>query len=337
MKIVIDAYIPYVEALSKIADVEVLTPNQITREAVRDADALLVRTRTRCNQSLLEGSKVRFVGTATIGRDHIDTPWCEANGIKAVNAPGCNAPAVAQYVFSSLMRIINRPLRRYTIGIVGVGNVGRIVERWARALEMKVLLCDPPRQRVEGGECWSSLAEIAEKADIITFHTPLTTEGPDASFHLANEAFFQSLRRAPIIINAARGPVVDTVAWIEAIKCGQAGEAIVDCWEGEPRINEDLLALASVATPHIAGYSRQGKMRASQMVVDSLCDHFSIPRLQLFDEALPSNVRSITPNVALKGYNPLDDDAILRSAPDTLEYLRDNYHLREELPEAFSN
>ena len=336
MKIVVDAYIPYVDALSNVADVVVLKPEDITPEAVRDADALLVRTRTRCNEALLGDSKVQFIGTATIGRDHFDSDWCKKAGICAVNAPGCNAPAVAQYVFSTLMRVINRPIRNHTIGVVGVGNVGRIVERWARAMDMKVMLCDPPRQRAESGDRWSTLEEIAENADIITFHTPLTAEGPDATYHLADGAFFKSLHRAPIIINAARGPVVDTFAWIEALKCGQCGAAIVDCWEGEPKINEELLALAKIATPHIAGYSRQGKMRASQMVVDSLCEHFAMPKLALFDETLPAEVRSITPCIALNGYNPLIDDAALRNNPTSLEQLRDNYHLREELPEAFS-
>ncbi len=325
------------EPLEHYAQVERLESEDINREVVADVDAIVVRTRTRCNRDLLEGSKVKFVGTATIGLDHIDQPWCTSAGIRAVNAPGCNAPAVAQYVFCSLAQVVNRPLRSYTIGIVGVGHVGKIVEQWARALEMNVMRCDPPRQRAEGGDDWYSLEEIAEKADIITFHTPLTRNGEDATFHLANERFFASLRRAPIIVNAARGPIIDTKAWIEAIRSGRVGKAVVDVWEEEPGINPELLSLATIATPHIAGYSRQGKMRASQMVVDELTKCLGLPKIELFDEVLPTPARSITAATALRGYNPLDDTKILRENPDKLEYLRNYYPLREELPETFSH
>lgn len=334
--VVADSHIPYLESLNEIADLRLLPPTDITPAAVADADALLVRTRTRCNAELLEGSRVRFVGTATIGLDHIDQAWCSANGITTVNAPGCNAPAVAQYVFSSLMHIANRPLRQYTLGIVGVGHVGRIVEQWARSLEMRVLRCDPPRQRAEGGDDWATLDDLAREADIITFHTPLTTEGPDATHHLADERFFSSLRRAPIIINAARGAVADTAAWKEAISNGYVGASIIDCWEGEPNIDLELLDMADIATPHIAGYSEAGKKRASQMVIDALTDSFGLPRLDTGLNVPPVPV-SITPSVALNGYNPLVDTNMLRETPDDFENLRDHYNLRRELREAIAN
>lgn len=336
LTIVADSHVPYLESLNEIADLRILAPTAIDRAAVADADALIVRTRTRCNADLLEGSRVRFVGTATIGLDHIDQTWCAAHGITAVNAPGCNAPAVAQYVFSSLMQLVNRPLRQYTLGIVGVGHVGRIVERWARSLEMPVLLCDPPRQRAEGGDGWSTLDELAHRADIITFHTPLTYDGQDPSYHLADSHFFNSLRRAPIVINAARGPVADTEAWKEAIRAGVVGASVVDCWEGEPNIDLELLDMADIATPHIAGYSEAGKKRASQMVIDALTDCFGLPRLNT-GLCVPPVPSSITPGVALNGYNPLVDTDMLRDTPCDFESLRDHYHLRRELREAIAN
>lgn len=329
LKIIADAHVPFLDPLREVADVTTLVPADIVSEAVRDADALIVRTRTRCDRSLLEGSNVKFVATATIGTDHFDKDWLESAGIGYTNAPGCNAPAVAQYVFSSLARIINRPLNSYTIGIVGVGHVGSIVERWARAMEMNVMLCDPPRQRAEGGDGWCSLEEIARKADIITFHTPLTKEGPDATYHLADSAFFNSLRRAPIIINAARGPVVDTKAWLDAIRHGIVGPAVVDCWEGEPAIDTRLLEAATITTPHIAGYSLAGKMRASVMAVDALTHHFNIPRIDL-GLNLPPIPASVTVPEMLASYNPLVDTAILRQHPADFEALRDNYDLRTE-------
>ncbi len=331
---------PFMEALESVADVKYLPYGEINAEAVRDADALIVRTRNRCDASLLQGSKVQLVATATIGTDHIDLEWCKANGIEVANAPGSNAPGVAQYVFSSLARLINRPISNYTIGIAGVGHVGSIVERWARELGMKVMLCDPPRRRAEGGDSWYQLEDIARQADIITFHTPLTKEGPDATYHLADTTFFNSLRRAPIIINSARGPVIDNKAWAEAIRAGIAGKAVVDCWEGEPCINRDLLEAASIATPHIAGYSYEGKQRASQMAMDALCRHFGLPHLTVSGPQPKPIASSITMRGALDGYNPLVDTEALRTAESpakAFESLRNAYRLRPELSEEFSS
>lgn len=328
--VIADAHVPGLEPLEQVATVVRMAPDAIDADAVRDADALVVRTRTRCDAALLAGSNVKFVGTATIGVDHIDREWCAAQGITVASAPGCNAPAVAQYVFASLLSVINRPLSSYTIGIVGVGNVGRIVERWARGLGMRVLLCDPPRARMEGPEGFVSLDEIARHSDIITFHTPLIADGPDRTVHLADGHFFNSLRRAPIIINAARGPVTDTVALIEALDRGVVSHAIIDCWEGEPRINPDLLSSAAVATPHIAGYSLNGKMRATVAVCDALCHALGLPRL----EGLPA-VDPVPDTVTVRGiissYSPEDDTAALRARPADFETLRNNYALRPEV------
>ena len=334
LKIIVERNVPFLDVLDSYANVQRLPYSDITPDMVRDADALIVRTRNCCDATLLEGSRVSFIATATIGTDHIDLPWCASNGIEVVNAPGCNAPAVAQYVFSSLMRLINRPISSYTIGIIGVGHVGSIVERWARGLGMRVMLCDPPRSRVEGATGWSSLDDIARQADIITFHTPLTREGSDATWHLADEKFFNALRRAPIIINSSRGPVVDNTVWAEALEAGQCGAAVVDCWENEPHLNTRLLDRASIATPHIAGYSIEGKQRASQMALSALCRHFGLPSLSIEGDIPPVPAETITATGALEGYDPLVDTAALKANPAAFEWLRNNYNLRHELCES---
>lgn len=330
MKIVADRNVPGLDALNAVATVVKLPYAEITREAVADADALIVRTRTRCDAGLLDGSKVKIVATATIGTDHIDIPWCESAGIEVANAPGSNAPGVAQYVLSSLVHVCPVPLPELTIGIVGVGHVGGLIASRARSLGMCVLACDPPRQAAEGGDSWSSLGRIAEEADIITFHIPLTADGPYPTVHLADEAFFRSLRRAPVIVNSARGPVVDNTAWTKAIEAGIAGPAIVDCWEGEPVIDRRLLGVAAVATPHIAGYSLQGKMRASQMVLDAVARRFGLPRLTVPGGCPPPGGLLAKLTKVATDYNPAEDTAALRSAPSEFESLRNNYHLRQE-------
>lgn len=332
--VVAESHIPYLEPLGRVEGVELrrLHPDDITPAAVADADALIVRTRTRCDASLLEGSKVKLVGTATIGTDHIDAAWCRAHGIDTVSAPGCNAPAVAQYVFASIAALIgSADPKSLTIGVVGVGHVGSIVERWTRGLGMTVLPCDPPRQRAEGGKKWVSLAEIAERADIITFHTPLTREGKDATYHLADDSFFESLRRKPIVINAARGAVADTEAWLRAIDAGLCGRAVVDCWEGEPAIDLRLLEAAAIATPHIAGYSDAGKMRASQAMADAVCSQFGLPHVDLCPAGVPAVPETITLAQAAASYDPTTDTAALRAAPTAFEALRNHYALRPEI------
>ena len=333
LKIIVESKVPFVRGLLEpYARVEYLDPDDITPQAAADADALVVRTRTCCDAALLGGSRCSFVATATIGTDHIDLPWCAARGITVANAPGCNAPAVAQYVLGSVAALSTRPMHELCIGIVGVGHVGRIVERWARSLGMRVMVCDPPRNRAEGGTQWSSLDEVAREADVITFHTPLTETGPDATLHMADERFFRQLRRRPIVINAARGPVVDTPSLIRALDSGLAGAAVIDCWEGEPAISHELLRRAAVATPHIAGYSRQGKWRASQMALDALTSHFSLPRITPAGDAPAPVPDAVTAADVAASYNPLTTDTpALKLHPENFEKLRNTYHLREEL------
>ena len=334
LNFVIERNVPFIAGLLEpYANVTYLAADEFTPKTVKDADAPIVRTRTQCDAPLLAKSKCRFIGTATIGTDHIDSQWCEANGITVINAPGCNAPAVAQYVFASIMQLANRPLTQYTIGIVGVGHVGSIVERWARGLGMNVMVCDPPRMRAEGGDQWSTLAEIAEKADIITFHTPLTHEGDDATYHIADDKFFASLKRSPIIINSARGPICDTDALIRALDSGDVSAAVIDCWEGEPEISLELLKRAAIATPHIAGYSHDGKVRATQMILDAITTFFYLPRVTTSAATPKAVARTVKPLAIAESYNPLADTIALKNDPSTFETLRNNYRYRSELSE----
>lgn len=334
INIIIEKNVPFVKGLlDDYVTVRYLAPGEITPETVAGADGMIIRTRTFCNQELLGNSGCRFIATATIGTDHIDLDWCRSKGITVVNAPGCNAPAVAQYVFGAIMQTINRPLSSHTIGIVGVGHVGSIVERWSRALDMNVLRCDPPRQRAEGGDDWADLATIAREADIITFHTPLIREAPDATYHIVNQEFLASLRRTPILINSARGAIVDTPALVEAIDNGYVGPVVMDCWENEPDINTGLLRRCAIATPHIAGYSRDGKVRASQIAVDALTTFFMLPRVTV-DAPIPKAVaRVVSASGIAESYDPTADSDALKASPADFETLRNTYSLREEAPD----
>ncbi|MBD5224775.1 MAG: 4-phosphoerythronate dehydrogenase [Bacteroidales bacterium] len=343
MKIIVESHIPYVgNSLDDLGEVVRLTPDEITREAVADADALIVRTRTRCGAPLLDGSAVKFVATATIGTDHIDRGWCASRGIEVHSCPGCNAPAVAQYVWSSVLRLRDC-VEGAVIGVVGLGNVGSIVARWARSLGAKVLACDPPRERATGGwdpenpaaagsEPFVTLDHIARHADIITFHTPFTREGGDRTFHIAGAEFFDSLVKRPIVINAARGGVVDTPALEKAICDRRVSAAVIDCWEGEPAISRELLELAHIATPHIAGYSIEGKQRATASCVGAL-RRFAGAKVEQPAPIVPPPYNLAMPfgERIVASYDPLADTAALRRDPSAFEALRNHYPLRHEV------
>ena len=338
VNIVIDAHIPYIKGVLEpyVRSVRYLEPSEIDAAAMRDADCLVTRTRTRVGAALLDGSPCQMVATATIGTDHIDLEYCRSHGIAVSNAPGCNAPAVAQYVLSSILALANRPLSQYTIGIVGVGHVGSIVERWARALSMDVLLCDPPRAAAGDPGEWADLGRIAAEADVITFHTPLTRGGDCPTWHLCDKALVRQMRRAPIVVNAARGPVADTEALLQGLEDGRIRAAVIDTWEGEPGIDRRLLERAAIATPHIAGYSREGKARATAMALDAVCKFFGLPRL------LPAGAPAIPAEDRRPGAAPvlsdlrkgaerlLQDTAVLRATPERFEALRSDYDLRPE-------
>ena len=333
MKIIVEANIPYLRGLLEpFGEVRYLSAPEIDAAAVRDAHTLFVRTRTRCDASLLEGSSVRFIATATIGTDHIDLDYCRRRGITVTNAPGCNAPAVAQYVLSTIGHYLNgSQVAGLTLGVVGVGHVGSIVARWGEALGMKVLRCDPPRQRLEGGN-FCSLDLIAREAEIITFHTPLTHSGDDATFHLADSEFMRHAEQCRLLINAARGGVVDEQAVVEALQGGTLLAAAIDCWEHEPDINPRLLQYAFVATPHIAGYSAEGKCRAVAMTLDAFERHYGVTVKG--KPVVDAPLEGVTPRSigeVMSSYNPLNDTSLLQADPSQFEALRNGYRLRKEV------
>ena len=338
MKIVIDRNIPYLkEALEAAGHCVVAMPGvAIGRNDVVDADALFVRTRTRCDKALLDGTKVRFIGTATIGYDHIDAGYCKEKGIAWCSAPGCNAGAVLQYVQAAIYSRY-KSVEGLSLGVIGVGEVGSRVAAWGEAAGMTVYKNDPPKA-VAGMTGLVSIEEIAEKCDIISFHTTLEKGGDFPSFHLGNERFFSLLRRKPLVINAARGAVVDGAALLKALDAGNISAVALDVWENEPDIDLELLDKAWVATPHIAGYSLEGKYNATRMVLDAFASFLSfagdVPMspLPAVDNAV---VEAGNERDALLGiYSPLKDTEILKKNPCDFENLRNNYVLRRE-PSAY--
>ena len=330
MKIVVDDKIPYIcEKLALLADEIVYkSGTSITADDVRDADALVVRTRTRCDRQLLEGSRVQFVATATIGYDHIDTQYLEQAGISWTNCPGCNAGSVAQYVECALLLLARErglALSASTIGIVGCGHVGSKVRAVAQRLGMRVLVCDPPLGHAD----FVDMEQITRESDIITFHVPLTRDGAYATWHMADEAFFRRLSRVPYIINTSRGEVVDNDALLAALQEGRVRDAVIDVWEGEPLVNEQLLRRVFIGTPHIAGYSADGKVNADNMVIDALCRHFNLPHPGIIT---PPSLPVDTPKTdsPLDLYNPIADSEKLKADPSKFEFLRNHYPLRRE-------
>lgn len=340
MKIVVDDKIPYIrERLAALADeVEYMPGAAIAADDVRDADALIVRTRTRCDERLLAGSRVQMVATATIGYDHIDTGYMARAGIKWTNCPGCNSGSVAQYVECSLLQLQRQQgfqLKGATIGIVGCGHVGSKVKAVAERLGMRVLVCDPPLARLTAddrqltADRFVPLAVVEREADVITFHVPLTREGADATWHLADEAFFHRLSRVPYIINTSRGEVVDNVALLAALCEGRVRDAVIDVWEHEPLLDLQLLERVFIGTPHIAGYSADGKVNADNMVIDALCRHFSLPHPgKIAAPTLPAGF--VYTGNPLELYDPLEDSRRLKARPSDFEKLRNNYPLRRE-------
>lgn len=338
MKVIIDNKIPFIqEAISQIADEVIYAPGKdFTPALVKDADALIIRTRTRCNRALLQGSSVRFIATATIGFDHIDTEYCREAGIAWNNAPGCNSASVAQYLMSSLLllqQIRGKQLQGLTLGIIGVGNVGTKIIQVAQELGMRVLLNDLPRQDKEGNANFSSLQTLAEECDILTFHVPLYKEGKYKTLHLADDAFFRSLKRRPVIINTSRGEVIETNALLNALENNLISDAIIDVWENEPDINLTLLNKALLGTPHIAGYSADGKANATRMSLDALCRFFHLKADYRITPPEPENpvINAATPTEAyLQMYDPRRDSDALKTHPELFETLRGDYPLRRE-------
>jgi erythronate-4-phosphate dehydrogenase len=290
MKIIADENIPFVaECFSSIGEVETVPGRQITPAIVSDADALLVRSITRVDSSLLAGSKVRFVGTATIGFEHVDVDYLAEKNIGFASAPGSNANSVGEYIVAALLSVGQKKgieIEGKSIGAVGVGNVGSRVEKKAAALGMNVYLNDPPLQRQTGDPKYLPIEELFA-CDFVTVHTPLTFEGIDKTFHLADEKFFESLKPGCVFINTARGAVTDTTAVKAAIKSGKLGGAILDVWENEPNIDTELVQMVDLATPHIAGYSLDGKIAGMTMILNAACEYFGLQAAKTSEHFLP--------------------------------------------------
>lgn len=338
--ILIENKIPFIKGrLEGLARVEYVDPEDFCAERVRGADAVIVRTRTRCDASLLSGSNVRLVVTATIGTDHIDMGWCADHGIMVRNAPGCNAPAVAQYVWGELLLMGVKP-EGVTIGVVGHGNVGSIVARWGEMLGARVLLCDPPksvRLGREGEGRYMSLEEMLPLCDVVSLHTPLTFECSDATFHLIDSARLELMREGSILINAARGGVAETSALLTVGK-RRGLRLVTDCWEGEPEISDELLEQSEVATPHIAGYSAEGKQRATRMAVEAVTEFFKGEGIFRADVVAPTEGLTpayVMPEVLsgddiLRGFAPVISMADLKRSDVAFERLRSAYPLHRE-------
>jgi erythronate-4-phosphate dehydrogenase len=347
MKIVADDKIPFLRgALEPFAEIVYVPGKEINNSMLKDTDALLIRTRTRCTENLLEGTKIRFIGTATIGFDHIDTQYCSKKGIRWTNAPGCNSSSVQQYIAAALLTISSEyhfNLSEKTLGIIGVGNVGSKVEKFARAIGMKVLLNDPPRARLEGKKKFHSLNKVLSESDIVTVHVPLNVVGEDYTYHLFNEEKMKKIKKGAWFINSSRGEVTDTAALKKVLVSGRLAGAVIDVWENEPEVDTDLMHLAFLTTPHIAGYSTDGKANGTAMVVNSLCKYFDIgtgnwypgnvplpPDPVLSIDCAGKSEEEILREVVIYTYNIKEDNYRLRRSTLEFEKQRGDYPLRRE-------
>lgn len=329
MKVVVDSAIPYLRGvLEPYFEVVYRAGEAFAASDVADADALIVRTRTKCNANLLQGSRVRLIATATIGFDHIDMAYCQKQGIRVVTAQGCNAAGVLQWVAAALALLAQKdgwsPSQK-TLGIVGVGNVGSLVEKYARRWGFNVLCCDPPRQQREGGD-FVGFEELLRRSDIVTLHTPLDK----TTFHMMDSAAIAMMSHNGVIINASRGEVADTQALLKAPQT-----LILDVWEREPAIDAQLLEKALVATPHIAGYSAQGKANASSMVVRAIAEEFNLP----IEGWYPAEVEPVERQPieweqmcrTIGSYCDLKSQSdYLKANSQEFESIRNNYHYRQE-------
>ncbi|MCQ2149627.1 MAG: 4-phosphoerythronate dehydrogenase [Bacteroidales bacterium] len=340
MKIVIDKVIPFVEGvLEPFAEVVYLDTGDIVREAVADADALIIRTRTRCDASLLEGSRVAVIATASIGTHHIDFEYCSAHGIHVCNASGCNSGAVMNYVFSALYGTASRHsinLSGYTMGIIGAGNVGSRVEQMALYLGFKVLKYDSLRAESEGPDGFWPLEELLLQSNIVTMHVPIN----DTTRRMADSEFFARMRPGAFFINTAGGDLVDEEALVDAIP--KLGPVIIDTWSNEPNVNKELLSKVDIATPHIANYSYQGKQISASTVIRAIARYFGFePLYEFFPPAAIMDLEAIKLDLKDKSqgeiasviqynYPIFTDDFMFRISPDDFVKIRENYNYRRE-------
>lgn len=348
VKILVDENMPYArELFSRTGEVLAVPGRPLPEAELADASGLMVRSVTKVNAALLAGTPVKFVGTATAGTDHIDETSLEEAGIAFSAAPGCNAIAVVEYVFSSLLLLAERDgfnLRDRTVGIVGVGNVGGRLQKRLQAWGVKTLLCDPPRADRGDAEVFHSLDELVAQADILTFHTPLFKDGRYKSWHLADAALLMALRPNTILINACRGPVVDNAALLQVLNMRQDLSVVLDVWEPEPELSLELLDKVDIATAHIAGYTLEGKARGTTQVFEAWCEFLGQPQQVPLESLLPApEFGSITLHGKLDQpvlkrlvhlvYDVRRDDAPLRKVaaqPGEFDRLRKQYEERRE-------
>ena len=347
MRIVADENIPFLKGvLEPYADVVYLPGKEISPGIVRNADALIIRTRTICNKELLEGSSVKFIASATIGFDHIDDKYCKKQGISWTNAPGCNSSSVQQYIAAVLVHVFRKhklSAEDLTLGVIGVGNVGSKVANLGNILGMRVLLNDPPRERREGSVIFTELYDLIHQADIVTLHVPLAFSDPDKTYHMVNNRFLNCLKHDCLIINTSRGSVVDEPALKQTLKQGRLKGVILDVWENEPDIDRKLLQMVDIGTSHIAGYSQDGKANGTSMSVKALAHYFKLPLENWYPVKIPSPMQ---PEIHLDGnvetpeaiwyklihhtYPIERDDLALRKESQDFENLRGNYPARRE-------
>lgn len=355
MKIICATNMPYAaEAFRTLGDVTVLEPHAITPERVRDADLLAIRSTTRINRALLEGSRVRFVGTATIGYDHMDVAYLDRAGITWCAAPGCNANSVSEYLVAALLCLGRRHglmLAGTTLGVIGVGNVGSQVVHKAEALGMRVLQNDPPRHDASGDPVFRPLDSVLADSDIVTLHVPVTKTGPYPTVRMADRRFFEQMKPGAVVINTARGGVMDSDALLAAMSRGIVSHAVLDTWEGEPGFRPDVLAKADLGTPHIAGHSFEGKVMGTVMVYREACRFLGVrptwtpdallppplvPEIRLDPLDRPEEV--VLGDVVRRVYDIEADDRRLREIAERdsrgrsegFEQLRTNYPIRRE-------
>ncbi|EJG2384366.1 4-phosphoerythronate dehydrogenase PdxB [Kluyvera ascorbata] len=328
MKILVDENMPYArELFSRLGEVRAVPGRPIPTDALTDADALMVRSVTKVNEALLGDKAIKFVGTATAGTDHVDQSWLTQAGIGFSAAPGCNAIAVVEYVFSALLMLAERDgfaLADRTVGIVGVGNVGGRLQKRLEALGIKTLLCDPPRADNGDEGDFRSLDELVAEADVITFHTPLYKEGQYKSLHLADEALIRRLKPGTILINACRGPVVDNAALLKCLEEGQNLSVVLDVWEPEPDLNLALLDKVDLGTSHIAGYTLEGKARGTTQVFEAYSQFIGQPQEVALSTLMPAPEFG---RISLHG--PLDQPTLKRLVHLVYDVRRDDAPLRK--------
>lgn len=329
MRIIIDSDIPHIRGiLEPYAEVKYLKGAEIDAKSIQNYDALIIRTRTKCDEALLRGSNVKIIATATIGTDHIDIDYCQHSGIEVRNAKGCNARGVLQWIAAVLRHITltdNKQPSNYCLGVVGVGSVGSLVSKHAQHWGFRIMECDPPRHEREGGEFYP-IERLAKECDILTFHTPLDS----TTQHLLNESLLRTMRHDAVILNASRGGVVDNLA-----VANSSHRYYFDVWENEPNIDPLILEKSVIATPHVAGYSAQGKANATAMVVNQIAEYFNLPLTTWYPSDAPRSCAQLISWEELcrtiDEYYPISEESEkLKLHPEQFEAMRNNYSYREE-------